>query len=509
MDAVWRRLAAWVPGPSAALLAGLIGSGAAQAGGLQADASGQLVYGALTFSPCALNSASGQSVEAHCTTLPVPENTANPAGRHIELALALIPATGQAKGDPVFMLAGGPGQSARESYPNLQQAFEEVLQHRHILLLDARGTGGSHPLHCEQAEAEAALTSLAQQSEDAARALAAQCRDALSAQADFRYYTTTEHIDDLERVRAALQVARINLVGISYGTRVAQHYARRFPGHTRALVLDSVVPNTLVLGQEHARNLETALQRQFARCRETPACAQALGDPRQQLNTARQQLTGNTLGPVRYRDPITGAWREEVPRFEHLAILLRMYAYQPAMAASLPLLLHEVAQGNYDGLLAQAQLVTRELGQALAMGMSLSVTCTEDAVDFRDNPGDAGTVLGTEFITLTRAMCSQWPLGARPAGFREPLQGDVPVLAISGEFDPVTPPRYGDAVIAPLARGRHLVLPGQSHSVLGTGCLPNLVAQFLDTTDAAALDATCLQRLTSPPPFSGRYGWEP
>src|SRR5699024_2348355 len=131
-----------------------------------------------------------------------------------------------------------------------------------------------------------------------------------------------EHVHDLETVRQKLGVERINLVGISYGTRVAQQYAGTYPDHARALVLDSVVPNSLVLGQEHARNLEDALEAQLARCRQEQACVSNLGDPRRQLTLVRERLQASGIGPVRYRDPVDGQWREEVPRFGHLGGLL-------------------------------------------------------------------------------------------------------------------------------------------------------------------------------------------
>ena len=140
--------------------------------------------------------------------------------------------------------------------------------------------------------------------------------------------------------------------------------------------------------------------------------------------------------------------------------------------------------------------------------MHLSVSCTEDPeLAIRD--ADADTILGNSIVELLQAQCAVWPKGARPADFRKPLSGNVPVLAISGEFDPVTPPRYGDEVVKTLPNGRHLVLPGQGHSVLGAGCMPKLFAQFIETTDARALDASCLERLSAQPPFAGNYGWEP
>src|SRR5690606_31019535 len=137
-------------------------------------------------------------------------------------------------------------------------------------------------------------------------------RDELQERADLRLYTTGDHVRDLDLVRETLGVERINLVGVSYGTRVAQQYAAAYPQHARALVLDSVVPNTLVLGQEHARNLEDALDAQFQRCRNDQACLTNLGNPREQLALVRERLQAGGIGPVRYRDPVSGEWREEV-----------------------------------------------------------------------------------------------------------------------------------------------------------------------------------------------------
>ena len=82
-------------------------------------------------------------------------------------------------------------------------------------------------------------------------------------------------------------------------------------------------------------------------------------------------------------------------------------------------------------------------------------------------------------------------------------------MLLSGEFDPVTPPRYGEAVAKSLPNGRHLVLRGQGHNVIGVGCMPKLMAQFIDSADARKIDAKCLAKLAYTPPFTGFYGWEP
>jgi pimeloyl-ACP methyl ester carboxylesterase len=96
-----------------------------------------------------------------------------------------------------------------------------------------------------------------------------------------------------------------------------------------------------------------------------------------------------------------------------------------------------------------------------------------------------------------------------PADFHQPVHSDRPVLLLSGEFDPVTPPRYGEQVARTLPNGRHLVLRGQGHNVITAGCAPRLLGRFVDRADARRLDASCLDQLIRTPAFTGAYGWEP
>ncbi len=471
------------------------------------DANGDLRYGDLVFKPCALGGDHGNGVEAQCATLMAPENHDAPNGRKISLAVAMIPAKNQSQPDPVVIIAGGPGQSILEAYPMLHPALDDVRRSRNILLLDARGTGKSHPLQCDEVNA---IEEDAADSDDPAlmRTLTERCRDRLAKTSDLRFYTTADHIRDLDLLRASIGVDQLNVAGISYGTRVAQQYAARYPAHTRTVTLDSIAPNTLVLGQEHALNLDAAIRQQFARCVADGACKRNIGDPAALLVKVRATLQAGGLAPVRYRDPTNGEWREEVPQFGHLSGLLRFYAYRPESASMLPLILRDASQGRYETLLSQARALSGEVGDSIALGMHLSVSCTEDP-EIHPRPEDEKTILGNSIAEFIQAQCAVWPKGKRDPDFRKPLSGKVPVLAISGEYDPVTPPRYGAEVVKTLPNGRLLVLPGQGHSVLTTGCMPKLFAQFVETADAKKLDASCLKRLKPTPPFAGNYGWEP
>lgn len=466
--------------------------------------------GSLQFSPCTLV-APGMpgTVEAQCTRLEVPEDRSAPGGRMIELAIAWVPASSaEAAPDPVFMLAGGPGQSARESFPGVAGAFERARMERHVILVDQRGTGGSNPLACHDAAGRNAFSDGDDVSPEAARRFAESCAATLSARADLRHYSTSDAIADLEAVREAIGAEAINLVGISYGTRVAQTYLRRHPERVRTVVLDGVVPPELILGSEHAKNLEVALDRQFALCEATPECLERHGRPREALATLRTRLAEAPM-PLRFRHPVTGEYEDGQLDVGALATVVRLFAYSPTTAALLPRTLARAAAGEPETLLAQARMIGDMVGDQMFHGMQLSVICAEDSPKLVADPADADTLLGTTFVEFTQAQCAVWPAGRAPDDFHAPLASDKPVLLLSGEHDPVTPPRYGDAALVGYANGRHLVARGVGHNVLPVGCMPRLLDKFLDSADAKGLDATCLDALGDTPPFTGSYGPEP
>jgi len=471
-------------------------------------ADGSRAFGALQLEPCTLAAPGWPvTVSAQCGTLPVPENRERAGGRTIDLAIAVVPTRSRRPApDPVLLLAGGPGQSAREAFPVAAAAFAEVLRDRHVVLVDQRGTGGSNPLACPSRTEGPDPAAVTTPRTEAARELAAQCLESLDA--DVRQYTTSAAVADLEAVRSALGAGQVNLVGVSYGTRVALEYLRRHPSRIRTAVLDGVLPPTLALGSEHARNLEAALDAQFARCVADAACAARYGDPRSTLVALLERLK-RAPERVSYRDPVTHDPREDELSSDTVAGVVRLYAYAPQLAALIPFTLAEAAAGRPGTLMAQARMVETLVGEQIQVGLQLSVSCAEDADRLQPDAADAQTLLGAGFVEQLLAQCEVWPRGTRPADFDAPLHSDRPVLLLSGEFDPVTPPRYGEEVVRTLPNGRHLVARGQAHGVLGTGCMPQLLGRFVAAADARTLDATCLDRLRHTPPFTGAYGWGP
>ncbi len=460
----------------------------------------------LPFEDCDLRDALGvPRAEAQCAQFVVPENHDDPDGRAITLHIARIKARhGGGRADPVVLLAGGPGQSASAAYLAARGAFSVLNRERDVLLVDQRGTGGSNRLACGLPDLESTVAP------DPAelRRLAAECLSEISDRADARYYTTSDYILDLERVRAALGQPQFNLIGGSYGTRVALEYLRRHPDAIRTVVVDGVVPPTLALTQDHARNLDAALAAQFARCAQEPACRERFGRPEQLLQQLRAAVAHAPLS-VEYTDPVDHTQKSGELSREALAGVVRLFAYQSESAALLPLLLAEAAQGRPQPLLAQLESLMRSIGDQLAHGMELSVTCTEDLPFLAPQAEDAQTLLGPMLTEVLIAQCAVWPRGRLPDDFKRPLRSDKPVLILSGELDPVTPPRYGDEIAGALSNSRHLVAPSQGHIVMARGCLPRLVAEFIDTTDASALDASCVERLGAMPFFIDYNGFAP
>ncbi|HQW80854.1 MAG TPA: alpha/beta fold hydrolase [Pseudomonadota bacterium] len=466
--------------------------------------------GSMVFTDCDLKSpAIADVLGAQCTTLSVAENPAAPEGRKINLRVALVPAkTASPEPDPVFYLAGGPGQSALDSFPIIAPGFERMREKRHIILIDQRGTGGSNKLICKGEDDKSSFSAEEDESAEAQQAFAAKCAKQLSDHADPRYYTTTVAVGDFDAVRKALGAAKVNLVGGSYGTRAAQTYLRYYPDSIRSIILDGVVPPSLALGNEHAKNLEAALASIFKRCREDAGCFKAFGDPAEDLGKLKLQLR-SAAQPVHYRDTKSWMLRDENFSFGHLASTVRMFSYSPEPAALLPYALNEAAQGRFETLMAQSDMILGDLGEAIMHGMQLSVICSEDGERFVVDPADADSLLGTDMVTGIQAQCAGWPKGERPKDFHDPITSDVPVLLMSGEFDPVTPPRYGEETAKGYRNGRHLVVRGRGHIVLTAGCMPKLAAEFIDKTDAKALDASCLDVMPVIPAFLNANGWGP
>lgn len=423
----------------------------------------------------------------------------------LELSIARIPARRQSSRTDAFtLIAGGPGQSAIESFPSVAFAFRHIMRDYDVILIDQRGTGGSSKLACQSAPDSLGL----EFDRDTAKLteLAQECRQSLAH--DPALFTTSVAVRDLEQVRETLGVSQWNMYGVSYGTRVALHYLRRFPDAVRTLTLDAVVPPSVSLGPDIGALAQRSLDDIFERCRADAGCHDAFGYLAEPVMALLDRLENEPL-TLTFEDVVTGKLRTMEFTRQHLAATLRLLSYNAQTAAILPSMLHDaIVNGNFAPFARQALLQTRSLGDSLATGMHHAVICTEDAPFVDADPAiePVPSYLGDAIVSSLLASCKQWPPGLMDEDFKAPFSSTVPTLILSGDADPITPPQYGEIVAQQFSQSRHIVNAHQGHMQAPLGCLPVLLAQFVNTGNALGLETACLQRLNAPPFFVDANG---
>lgn len=452
----------------------------------------------LPLQPCRLEAAVGAgATDAYCGWLEVPEDRNRPQGRRIRLHVARVPALSLSPApDPLVFITGGPGQAPSEEYPTFGAAFERIRRVRDIVLVDQRGTGRSHRLHCKYSEE----TEVASSDRERWRAETQRCLRSLDA--DVRFYTTSVAVADLEAVRAALGIEQWNLWGGSYGTRVAQHYLRRYPARVRTVILDGVVPPELILGPGVPLDAQRALDAILTRCERDVLCAKAFPNVKAEFANLREWLA--TPRDIEYPNPVTGLSERMSFGVPQLAGVVRLLSYSDETAALLPYLIHYTSETqDLSPWAGQFKLLVSPLGERLANGMQNAVVCTEDVpfmtADEKSDRTLVNSYLGREFVTSLREICANWPRGVLDADLHAPLRSSVPALLISGENDPVTPPSYGERAAQAFERGRHIVVSGQGHINSATGCMPILLERFILNKDAGKLDTSCLDHVAAAP----------
>ncbi|HWY97339.1 MAG TPA: alpha/beta hydrolase [Steroidobacteraceae bacterium] len=438
------------------------------------------------------------SIAARCGVLKVPEDRTKPDGASIDLSVAVVPALNRrAEAAPLFLLAGGPGQGATAMYTSYAAAFARVNRNHDIVLVDQRGTGKSAPLACDYPDDWQATEDLMPALRQATQACLHKYGDRV------RFYTSSVAVADLEAVRRALKLQAIDLYGSSYGTRVAQLYMRRFPASVHAVILDGVTYPEQAIGPETPVDGQRALDLIVKRCGASPDCSAAYPELQQELDGLRRQF-GPQKSMITIDDPSSSLPLKIQFNRNMLNASLRFLSYSAAQASLIPALIHRASQGALAPLAAQTVMTSVQVGDQLASGMQNSVICSEDVPFFAaaeiDPAAIARTYQGTDQLDALREICRLWPRGPVDADLHAPLQSDIPTLLLSGEADPVTPPADAERAARGLARHRHLILSGEGHGQVATGCVPRLMAEFLDAAAPAELDAACLER-HSPAPF--------
>jgi pimeloyl-ACP methyl ester carboxylesterase len=457
----------------------------------------------LTLTPCHLERL---AEEVLCGTHDVFEDRGARAGRRLSIHLAVMPALRRtADPDPLFILSGGPGQGARGFAAAAARYFKKIRRTREIVLVDLRGTGASAPLACPADGDELAQILLL-----LSPAGVEQCRQRL--EADPRHYTHAAALADLDEIRRRLGYTAINLWGGSWGTRAALVYATTYPHAVRSVVLDGAVAMSMEFPRTVAASAERAFERLLAACESEPACASAHAEARAQFTAllARLENPEAALATVT-RHPRTGAPAPMTLTRDVVAGIVRAALYTPADATRVLQVIRRAAEGDIAPLVAQAIRSASVSTDDMALGQTLSVLCSEDLPGVADADfarDAAGTFLRSSYADAWRRACAAWPRGP---GLELPRDATspVPALILSGEHDPVTPPAAGEAMGRHFVNHLHVVVPGAAHNASFSGCVPDLVASFIDRASAAAMDTACAARVSWPPAVVSDAGTRP
>lgn len=445
------------------------------------------------LTPCRIQ---GVAREVRCGSIQRPENPDAPTGRQISVRYAVVPALARHKAsDPVFIFAGGPGQSAIHIAPQVLSTQALLNTQRDLVFVDQRGTGQSNPLTCTNPKPTAPLREVLDTQAQLARMH--RCIEALRTQGhDLRQYATWIAVRDIEAVRAALGSEHINVWAASYGTRAALEYLRQFPQRVRSAVLDGVVPPSVVLPQSFAHDNEAALRRLLDACALDARCNAAYPN----LGTSLEHLLAlaeRGLLRLSVVHPVTG--EREVVSFDRATLLaaIRAPLYVPTLSANLPHALSRLAAGNANALVALSHAMASQTSEAFAQGMHYAVICAEDMPRLQAAPA-TGSAWESALSAAYQRVCPLVPVREVPAEFFSIPKAQVPVLLLSGGQDPATPARHGETVQRALSHAQHWVAPHLGHGISAQGCAPELIHRFIRQAGFDGIDPTCLTHIPAP-----------
>lgn len=436
---------------------------------------------------------------AECGELTVKENPADPGSADIRVAILRLPAISPvADADPLFLIQGGPGGSSIDMANQIHGFFADVRKNRDLVFVDQRGTGKSNPLKCEQLKPDDLKMSEAVQTEKYL-SLIKSCAEKYQAHSAF--YSTVHAVQDLDAVRAALGYNKINLWGGSYGTRVALEYARQYPQQARTIILDGVAPVNIALPKYFARDAMAALSAVSSECLAQVDCAAEFGDIVQKAEAVLQRLKllqekGEALN-VPYEHPRNQLIETLNLTPRTFSSLIFMSLYSRDLTVLLPRAISNAEKEDYR-LLAAVYALSGEQSELMNImeGMRYSVICNEDwPLISQADIEQSKPFLGYSFVKDMQPICALWPKAELPEDYWQPIKSDVPALLLSGKHDPVTPESWAKSVAEHLPNATLLSAAGGNHSISSEGCVPQLIAQFIERASMQDVKADCVNNI--------------
>lgn len=445
----------------------------------------------------------GQTVK--CGFVVVPEVHRNPTSPTIRLPVAVFKSTSSTPApDPIIFLQGGPGGAVDSFIADfLPDNLSTYTANRDLIVFDQRGIGFAQPsLDCPEVQTQnaaddATVTSTTDKISHEIGAIFA-CRDRLVSQhINLSAYTSAEGAADVNDLRVALGYSQLNLLGVSYGTRLGLTIMRDFPQAVRSAVLDSTVPLQAPLIEENGPNFDRTFKMLFAACTVSSSCSDKHPSLAADFSAAVAKLDTQPV-TLTVKDMKAGKSNTVVVEGDTLVFLISQMLYDETATKIIPSLITQVNNGQTSIL----NLVLDALGPSGAdvnVGAYFSIMCSEE-VPF-NNRDAANAALQNVTPELRRNfaedirehfdVCAQWPVQPVNPTETQAVTSDIPALVLSSENDPATPPMYGQETAQTLSMSFLIAWPAIGHSILGNGeaCGLNMMLAFIaDPTTQPATD---------------------
>jgi len=451
---------------------------------------------AVALRPCAWSTP--QNI-ALCGEHQVWEDRAAAAGRKITLRIVVFPARSDLRQrDPLYFLEGGPSVAAADKAKDFPaDALPRLRATRDLVFVNQRGTGEGSSLACDLTGGLAGDRPFTGDlfPEKTIKNCAAKWN------ADARFYTTALAAQDMEEVRVALGYPQLNLSAISYGTVLAQEYARRYPQRVRTMTLDGVAELDMLFPLSFPRSAQLALDGFFADCAADAACNKAYPHLPQQFAEVLAKLAKRPANVNYVAEPASKPQRLRVSR-ELFTTTMRSMLYSTESQKRIPQLIDQASRGQFNDFLREAIPIRRFHFDGL--GMYLALVCNEDVAFTTPQQAAemaASTFLGTYWYDQIAAACRHIPRGAIPEDFHAPLKSAVPTLLLSGGSDPTTPAAGAERVAQNLSNSLHVVIPNRGHIFRDEdySCADRVQEDFIFAGTPKDLDTRCLQQIRRPP----------
>ena len=443
-----------------------------------------------------------------CGYVTLPQDYDQPGAGKVQIFYSLIKSRNpEAKSDPLVYLVGGPGSSGSQL---LTISFRKYLRafagDRDIIVIDQRGTGLSNPpLYCREAlfRLDEILQSHHADHAELVLEILTDCHRRLSGKGvNFATFHSENIARDIVNVLLTLGYEEWNLVGVSYGSRLALSMMRDYPQYLRSVILDSVYPPQADIYLDSYYNGERALGVLFDACEASDSCNGRYPGLRDLFYRLYERLN---------QEPASATVKPQ--RREQLTIEISGYRlydwtfnwlYELASIRLIPQLIYDLAQGRSQDV-ARVGVTYEASMTSLSLGMHYTVQCQEE---FGSTPDRDYTHMLAEFphlggfvrypvegtTTLPR-LCDIFRAEARPPVANSPVRSNVPALLLSGDYDPITPPSYAAQAQATLSASFSIVLPHIGHGVLRSHrCAVDIALAFIDEP-LTEPDSSCIESI--------------